>query len=201
MDGDASTHGRNLVSPRQAATCLRLPNTVFKHGIDKVQLVAVPAIIHLIHRLDMVQVVAVPAPLKQDPEITMGPLRWVLDQAWRDGDLIHIVHVVETMVQRLEVYHGAGCPHAGLNVLPMHSDSWGYAAQDNSLTCSQGCPVRRSPSRILAARIMRPRTSAWQRPSCETGVCPSQMHLAVLPFWPAIVLYCSAPFTACSDWR
>ena len=39
--------------------------------------------------------------------MTMGPLRWVLDQAWREGDLVHIVHVVETMVQRLEVYHGA----------------------------------------------------------------------------------------------
>ncbi|KAK9903314.1 hypothetical protein WJX75_002616 [Coccomyxa subellipsoidea] len=51
-------------------------------------------------------VVAVPMPLRDDPEITLGALRWVIDQALRPGDIVHIVHVVKCMVQKLEVYHG-----------------------------------------------------------------------------------------------
>ena len=52
------------------------------------------------------QVVAVPMPLRDDPEITLGALRWVIDQALRPGEIVHIVHVVKCMVQKLEVYHG-----------------------------------------------------------------------------------------------
>ena len=52
------------------------------------------------------QVVAVPMPLREDPEITLGALRWVIDQALRPGDVVHVVHVVKCMVQKLEVYHG-----------------------------------------------------------------------------------------------
>ncbi|EIE22991.1 hypothetical protein COCSUDRAFT_53478 [Coccomyxa subellipsoidea C-169] len=51
-------------------------------------------------------VVAVPMPLREDPEITLGALRWVIDQALRPGDVVHVVHVIKCMVQKLEVYHG-----------------------------------------------------------------------------------------------
>ena len=54
------------------------------------------------------QVVAVPMPSLEDPEIAMASLRWALDQAYRPGDCMHIVHVIKCMVQRLEVYHGEG---------------------------------------------------------------------------------------------
>ena len=45
-------------------------------------------------------------PIRDDPEVAMAALRWVLDQAYRPGDCLHIVHVIKCMVQRLEVYHG-----------------------------------------------------------------------------------------------
>ncbi|BDA49922.1 hypothetical protein COCOBI_15-0500 [Coccomyxa sp. Obi] len=51
-------------------------------------------------------VVAVPMPLRDDPEITLGALRWVIDQAYRPNDIVHVVHVVKCLVQKLEVYHG-----------------------------------------------------------------------------------------------
>lgn len=53
------------------------------------------------------QVVAVPKPLAEDPQITVGALRWVLDQAVQPDDVVHIVHIVNCLVQKLEVYHGA----------------------------------------------------------------------------------------------
>lgn len=52
------------------------------------------------------QVVAVPMPLRDDPEITLGALRWVIDQVYRQNDIVHIVHVIKCLVQKLEVYHG-----------------------------------------------------------------------------------------------
>ncbi len=52
------------------------------------------------------QVVAVPMPLRDDPEITLGALRWVIDHVYRPNDIVHIVHVIKCLVQKLEVYHG-----------------------------------------------------------------------------------------------
>lgn len=52
------------------------------------------------------QVVAVPMPLADDPEITLGALRWLIDQVYRPHDVVHIVHIVKCLVQKLEVYHG-----------------------------------------------------------------------------------------------
>ena len=57
-------------------------------------------------------------PLRDDPEVAMAALRWVLDQAYRPGDCLHIVHVIKCMVQRLEVYHGR-CHQACLSVCPV----------------------------------------------------------------------------------
>ena len=54
----------------------------------------------------MIQVVAVPMPLQEDPEVTLGALRWAMDHLYRTGDVVHIVHVIKCMVQKLEVFHG-----------------------------------------------------------------------------------------------
>jgi hypothetical protein len=52
------------------------------------------------------QVVAVPMPLQEDPEVTLGALRWTMDHLHRPKDIIHIVHVIKCMVHKLEVFHG-----------------------------------------------------------------------------------------------
>ena len=52
------------------------------------------------------QVVAVPMPLQEDPEVTLGALRWTMDHLHRPEDVIHIVHVIKCMVHKLEVFHG-----------------------------------------------------------------------------------------------
>ncbi|CAL5222222.1 g4554 [Coccomyxa viridis] len=51
-------------------------------------------------------VVAVPMPVQEDPEVTLGALRWTMDQLHRPGDVIHIVHVIKCLVHKLEVFHG-----------------------------------------------------------------------------------------------
>lgn len=38
--------------------------------------------------------------------MTLGALRWIMDQAYRPNDTVHVVHVVKCLVQKLEVYHG-----------------------------------------------------------------------------------------------
>jgi hypothetical protein len=45
-------------------------------------------------------------PLLDDPEVSLGAVRWLVDQAYRPDDVVHIVHVVKCLVQKLEVYHG-----------------------------------------------------------------------------------------------
>ena len=52
------------------------------------------------------QVLAVPMPLQEDPEVTLGALRWTMDHVHRPTDVIHIVHVIKCMVHKLEVFHG-----------------------------------------------------------------------------------------------
>ncbi|CAK0786819.1 hypothetical protein CVIRNUC_010033 [Coccomyxa viridis] len=51
-------------------------------------------------------VVAVPMPLREDPEVTLGALRWTIDQVYRPGDVMHLVHVIKCLVHKLEVFHG-----------------------------------------------------------------------------------------------
>ncbi len=46
-------------------------------------------------------------PLQEDPEVTLGALRWTMDHLHRSGDIIHIVHVIKCLVHKLEVFHGA----------------------------------------------------------------------------------------------
>ena len=58
------------------------------------------------HRLYVSQVVAVPMPLREDPEVTLGALRWTIDQVYRPGDVMHLVHVIKCLVHKLEVFHG-----------------------------------------------------------------------------------------------
>ena len=48
-------------------------------------------------------------PLREDPEVTLGALRWTIDQVYRPGDVMHLVHVVKCLVHKLEVFHG-DCP-------------------------------------------------------------------------------------------
>ena len=45
-------------------------------------------------------------PLQEDPEVTLGALRWAMDHLYRAGDVIHIVHVIKCLVHKLEVFHG-----------------------------------------------------------------------------------------------
>ena len=45
-------------------------------------------------------------PVQEDPEVTLGALRWTMDQLHRPGDVIHIVHVIKCLVHKLEVFHG-----------------------------------------------------------------------------------------------
>ena len=60
----------------------------------------------LSHASLLIQVVAVPMPLQEDPEVTLGALRWTMDHLYRAGDVIHIVHVIKCLVHKLEVFHG-----------------------------------------------------------------------------------------------
>ena len=45
-------------------------------------------------------------PLREDPEVTLGALRWTIDQVYRPGDVMHLVHVIKCLVHKLEVFHG-----------------------------------------------------------------------------------------------
>lgn len=45
-------------------------------------------------------------PLREDPGVTLGALRWAMDHLYRPGDIVHIVHVIKCLVHKLEVFHG-----------------------------------------------------------------------------------------------
>ena len=118
-------------------------------------------------------------PLQEDPEVTLGALRWAMDHLHRPGDVIHIVHVIKCLVHKLEVFHGQSVP---LFSPPTSLNSWEalqpllfYAEADmrQNISLSQ-CPLQacQEPpfhSTILARHTVSRKTWPEPRRSYSAG--------------------------------
>ena len=85
-------------------------------------------------------------PLREDPEVTLGALRWTIDQVYRPGDVMHLVHVIKCLVHKLEVFHG-DCPEL---FLAMHFCSRWEVLPEKINSCSMQQGVRSTGVNVCA---------------------------------------------------